>query len=112
MNPTGWRAWYTGGRVFDSATTLITDLPSDGVLVVIVYFAEEWAPGKPYRQIMMGNDTYHFTPSTGVFGHSDDDVETVLERYGTDTIVARGQWVTPQEMQHVTDLATAAEAAP
>lgn len=47
-----WRAYYTGGRRFANDRYLWADLPSQGVLGVVVF------KYKPYRDIVTGGDWY------------------------------------------------------
>jgi hypothetical protein len=109
MRAIGIRTWYVGGAVYDSHTTPVADFPRDGVLVVIVYFDQEYAPGLPYRQVMHGDDTYFYNPVTGVFGHNNDSIELTIQRYGIETIACRGMWDTPENYQAAVDAAMAAE---
>lgn len=49
----GWRAYYDGGRVFDSDNDLWHDIPQTGVLLVVVF--EE----PPYRWFIDSADWYY-----------------------------------------------------
>lgn len=59
MNAIGWRAWYAGGQIFDSANTTWEALPGTGLQVVMVYFDEKADETTPYRRIMHGDDFYY-----------------------------------------------------
>jgi hypothetical protein len=116
MNIIGARFYYTGGaeRSFSGPPTLakVAGWPGDGVQVGVLYFDAEVSPGVPYRQIMMGNDSYFYVPSTGVFGHGNESADEIRERYGADTIVWRGQWTTMAEINELSALAMSMEQAP
>lgn len=45
-----WRAWCSGGRLFDSSTVSWNDLPGGGCLGFVVY-----GDDKPYRDIVTGD---------------------------------------------------------
>lgn len=77
----------------------LADWPTDGAQVGVVFWDEEFQLGKPYRSIMMGNDSYFWVPSTGVIGHNDEPEESIRARYGEDTIVWRGKWTTPEDLR-------------
>jgi hypothetical protein len=109
----GVRGWYVGGVVIDTLTTPdLHDWPADGVLVLMLYFDNEAAPDVPYRQVMMGNDSYFHVPSSGVYGHSDESVAEIKSRYGDETIVLRGMWAAPAEYASVVAMAMATESWP
>jgi len=48
----GWRCWYDSGSVYDSTGTSWSELPNDGVLVVMLYRRDGT------RRVMSGNDYY------------------------------------------------------
>ena len=48
----GWKAWYTTDRFYTSAETRWDDLPSLGVLVIMLYFGER------IRRVMAGTEYY------------------------------------------------------
>jgi hypothetical protein len=110
---TGWRIWYDDGRVLSGAAPSdFTTLPRDGVQVVVLYFDEEAAPGVPLRQIALGHDWYFFNPVSGVHGHNSDSRESILERYGEETILLRGRWTTSEKLESYRVAAMAAEEHP
>jgi hypothetical protein len=103
----GVRGWFVGGLALDTLTTPdLRDWPSDGVLVLMLYLSDGG------RQVMMGNDTYFYAPSTGAYGHNNDTPESVRARYGPDAIVLRGMWASPEEFARVVAEAMAAEVWP
>jgi hypothetical protein len=109
----GARGWFVGGLVIDTLSTPdLRDWPADGVLVLMLYFDHEASPGKPYRQAMMGNDSYFHVPSTGVYGHNDESVSEIKSRYGDETIVMRGMWASPAEYVSTVEAAMSAEVWP
>lgn len=88
--PVGIRAWYNGGRYFqiDSAhfRTDIPKLPPSGWLVTMVYFAEEYAPGYPYRLICQGTNNWIYNPAasdTWTFENTDENQNAARSRLGT-----------------------------
>jgi hypothetical protein len=98
---------YTGGeyRLANPYTPeAVVDWPIDGVQVGMIFFAGEWAEGKPYRQVVMGNDSYFFTPN-GIVGHSDETPAEIRSRYGLDTAVLRGRWTTANEIHALAQVA-------
>lgn len=99
MEIAGWRIWYTGGRVFDSLTTAVSALPTTGVLVALLYFAAEYAPGLPYRGILKGNDRYWYDPATGLWGQSDETVQQIKRRLGNQVYVWTGSWADTAEFR-------------
>lgn len=106
-------AWYASGATHHAHSPQdLNAWPNDGVLIIVLYDTREITPGRHYRQVLMGNDTYFFVPHSGVFGHNDDPAETVRARYGSDTLVWRGMWTTNSDFQRVIDDAMSAEAVP
>jgi hypothetical protein len=83
-------------RFFHGPFTLdtIAGWPTDGIQVGMIFWGEEYAPGKPHRTVMMGNDSYFYVPSTGVIGHSDESAGQIRQRYGNDALIWRGKWTT------------------
>lgn len=49
----GWRAWFADGRVFQSTTHGIDDLPREGLEIVVVYLADG------YREILHGEYLFY-----------------------------------------------------
>ena len=58
MTPAGWRTFYDG-QEFNSRTHRPDQLP-DGIVSVMVYYQEQYVPGKPYRDTVSGGDWYYF----------------------------------------------------
>ena len=56
----GWRAWYSGGRVFDSHSTRWVDLPSAEVLGVMIYEETMTPKGTPTRRCLINSDWYWY----------------------------------------------------
>ena len=56
---TGWRAWFAGGQSFNSKEHDVSSLPTDGVLVIMLFFDKG-------RRVLHGTDWY-FTTSSGVW---------------------------------------------
>lgn len=50
----GWRAYYTRERVFSSVEYSWRELPSQGILGIVVFHE------KPYRSLIYGGDWYFF----------------------------------------------------
>jgi hypothetical protein len=87
----------------------VQDWPLDGAQIGIVFYDQEHAPGLPYRAFLMGNDSYFLVPETGVLGHSDETVEEIRTRYGQETVVWRGMWVTAERFHAMIDTAHACD---
>jgi hypothetical protein len=64
MIPVAWKCWYANGDTFSSQMATVSALPSKGVVVIMVYYDEEFAPGFPYREILQGWERYVFVPPT------------------------------------------------
>lgn len=93
---TEWRAWYTDGRVFDSRSHAWRDIPLDGMLVLVVYYDEEDAHGRPKRKIFDHEDWYFHEPGTDLFGTVRGPVDEHLPRY-PGAVFKRGKWTTEEE---------------
>ncbi len=67
----GWRAYYSGQRVFVSTTTAWADLPSTGVLFIVLYEAGEWdeSKHKHYRRLIVGGDWYYYDADLDEYGY-------------------------------------------
>ena len=100
MNVTGWRAWYVGGRVYDSKTTAWADLPDDGVIQIYLYMDRRDKTSRmPYRRGMAGSDYYWHVPGESVYGCCDASEMTpgqIAERY-PGALIKRGRWVSQKE---------------
>ena len=89
----GWRAWYTGGRVYDSASCSWEDLPELGVLVILLYCRERHRSRR-----LSGRSLYWREPTEDgfIYGH-DDAADAILpegaERKGW---LKRGEYVTEE----------------
>lgn len=106
----GWRAWYTGGRVFSSNETAWRDLPDDGVLVVRVYLNDKTS------RLMSGADYYFKTVDEsgeqpiygqGVF-NPQETMQELAARY-PGVAVKRGRWTTDGGMHWADSESIAAE---
>lgn len=98
----GWRAWYVGRRVFDSDATEWTGLPDDGVLIVILRFANG------HRQIMSGDDWYFHDAGADVWGHNSDPLEDNAARYPNASF-KRGRWESFEEYERAMNEALTSE---
>ncbi len=94
----GWRAWFTSGRVFDSAAVAWADLPDDGFVVGMVYYDDGTS------RIVAGGDFYFAVGDS--IAYNDDPPEVTLGRYPGIAIV-RGQWVPDAEYVALTATALA-----
>lgn len=60
MTPMGWRVWFADFATMQSTTQTLEDVSRRALAVPVVYamiyFAEEWTPGKPYREDRSGGD--------------------------------------------------------
>lgn len=103
----GWRAWYTGGRVYSSAETCWEDLPANGVLVVLAYERT-----RPYRRLLSGASLYwrNADGSFDQWGYSPSVADDPPEFDGVR--VKGGDWTTTAEWQWVLGEAMAAVEAP
>jgi hypothetical protein len=75
-NVAGWRAFYTGGATADSKTSSLLTAPATGVQALMVYQKDEYVPGKPYRRIYQGYDSY-VVDGTALLGSVAADYEAV-----------------------------------
>ena len=83
----GWRVWYDDGKIYVSKTHRWTDVPWDGLMVKIIYYANGT------KQIQHGMDWY------GVAEHAEGEIhfstmdspETVKKRY-KNPIMKQGRW--------------------
>ena len=53
-----WRAWYADGQVYDSVGTAPDALPRTGLVCLMEYETEDYAPGRPYRRLVQQGDWY------------------------------------------------------
>jgi hypothetical protein len=83
----GWRAFYDGGRVFDSRETEWKDMPYDGVQVIVAYLERG-------ERIISGHD-YYFKLGNLIGGNS-DSLSTIRKRY-PGASVKRGRWVSDED---------------
>ena len=94
-----WRAWYTGERVYDSASCRWEDLPAEGVLVVLLYEREP-----QHSRRMSGRTLYwlHHAPHGDIYACDD----TADARIPEGAMVKEGRWTTEEEMVWAADEAT------
>lgn len=98
----GWRAWYAGGRTFSSDETDWTDLPDDGVLGAMVYYADRSPGGVPYRRIVSGGDWYHLVDGEPACTATHDEWgEWVDPPDAPDAELKRGRGVHDEEFEAV-----------
>lgn len=57
----GHRIWFADGKVLDSKALSWKDMPKEGVLVIMVYYAELTPAGKPFRRVIYSHDFYSKT---------------------------------------------------
>lgn len=74
----GWRAYYADGATYDSRNTDWADLPSAGIVGVIVFYND------PYRHIIDGGDWFYLDET----GHPEC----------SDTHDEWGEWVDPPDV--------------
>jgi len=103
----GWRAWYTGGRTFDSTTTRWPDLPTEGALVFVLY-----SRTRPYRRVMVGVSLYWHDPVSQVYGCDNAADAIIPDKLRDGGWVKRGKWVADAEFRPVVDEAMDAKDAP
>jgi len=85
----GWRAWYSGGRKFDSATTAWKSLPEKGVIGFVLYQRE-----KQRRRIMTGVTLYWQSDDLFCCDNTEDaDIPEGLDS----SRIKRGKWVSDEE---------------
>lgn len=100
----GWRAWYAGGRKFDSGTTCWEDLPAEGVLIFVLYQRER----RRCRR-MLGVTLYW--KDSDIYACDDTNDANIREDLPANC-VKRGKWVTDGEMGLAQEEARAAIEAP
>lgn len=106
----GWRVWYRadtiGGSQFDSASTNWEDLPSTGVLQLVVYFQN----GK--RLLLQGKD-YYWQEVGG-----DGELMICAENHASailpadESVIKRGKWTSTSEMDRAHLAAVESKEAP
>lgn len=108
MNVEGWRAYYTDGRAFDSATHDWVDLPDDGLLVLVIYY-DRWSGDGTVQQRMTldGDDHYFHVPGTELFGCNNDPIEEIERRF-PGAVVKRGKWTEATEFYYTKERARSA----
>lgn len=109
MTPCSWRAWYTGGRQFDSTTTAWEDLPAEGLLRVNVYYRT-----RPYYKRLHGRSLYwlEYTDHGPVYCYDDTADAIISEEARENNRVKRGKWIADAEWERIRLLADAAVTAP
>lgn len=70
-----WRAWYPD-EVYASNEIEWSDLPNEGVQVIVLFYDEWTADGQVrYRKLLDGDDYYWHVPGTDEFGSDMDPAE-------------------------------------
>lgn len=129
LKPTrGWRAFY-GPRLWRCGATLdeARRLP-DGILVVVAYEVEDYAPGRPYRRVLAGSDWYFWVEDSagsllvGSLVDFSSKASSVrrdhwlsnakILRAFPDAIVKRGVWASGEEYEAARQVALKALSAP
>jgi hypothetical protein len=89
-----FKAWYTDGRVFEGSDPASwASLPSDGVLLVVVYFEDNT------RRMCIGDDYYGaFTAKDGYWTIIHNSHTDNAERY-PDVVWKRGCWASEAELR-------------
>lgn len=100
----GWRAWYTGGRKFDSSTSRWEDLPPEGVLLFCLYQRE-----RKRRRLMLGVTLYW---KDGEIYACDNTADADIRPDLPAECIKRGKWATDAEYQTALGEAAAAQDAP
>ena len=85
----GWRAWYTGGRQFDSGSTLWEELPAVGVLYIVLYNRT-----RPYRRMMSSVTLYW---KDGDMYCCDNTADARIREELPRNCIKEGRWTTDQE---------------
>ena len=91
----GWRAWYAGGRVYDSTQMEWSELPEHGVLIVILYYKTRW-----YSRTMSGSSIYwrEDTPQGPIYAHNEAADAIISAEARERNYVKFGKWVTDEEL--------------
>lgn len=85
----GWRVWYKDQSTYDSQSWDWSDIPSTGIIAVVVFEEYDYKPDHPYRTILSGNDWYyelfgeiHGVPSGdwGTWAEKPDISESLIKR--------------------------------
>lgn len=95
-----WRAWTESG-CFDSSEHEFEDLPDDGILFIMVYYANE--KGRIVRRQLSGDDWYFCQRKPGradLIGSNRHDPESTARRY-PGCIIKRGKWTDDLTFQEV-----------
>lgn len=101
----GWRAWYTGGRTYDSDTTRWEDLPADGFLAARYYYRT-----KAHGKYASGSDLYW--KDGEIYAHDSVASARIRDELWQLGMVKKGIWVTDQEMADAREAMVAAVEAP
>lgn len=88
-----WQVWYDDKSIHRSQTTAWSDLPKDGVLVVMLYFSDGT------RRVMSGAD-YYFQQAD-IFGCSTNETEEEVRRRYSGAEIIRGKWTDDATMDWV-----------
>jgi hypothetical protein len=101
MDVVGWAIYYIDESVITSEKYAPEDLLTieggkylDGALCRVVYFTPKVkSSGHYHRDMQARRDFYFFAPSPHgtIYGFNNDPRDEILERYGKDTILVRGQ---------------------
>lgn len=92
---TGWRAYFADGTIATSKTVRNwVDLPSDGMLGLVVFFDS----GKKRR--ITGGDYYHLNIAQGKYGMDRGDAAELALRY-PGAFLVRGIWTDDENMKRV-----------
>jgi hypothetical protein len=95
----GWKIWYTSGKTLSSLDDKWSNVPSDGVVSVAIFFTGFDPNGNPIRRIMSGHDWY-FSDGDQLFAHNSDELNTNRERYPGCTYL-RGKWTNDENYHNI-----------
>jgi hypothetical protein len=102
----GWRAWYSGGKEYNSKEHRWQELPSAGVLMFVLY-----QKTRPYRRVMVGVSFYWHVPDKDIYAC--DNAEDAQIPVDLDaSFIKRGEWVDDPQYNAALEKATATLLAP
>lgn len=92
MDMAGWRVWFADFTTMASTTHTLAQVEAHAqrapAVYCMIYFNEEWAPGKPYREDRSGGDVIELEHLTlpGVY-MPDAEFEAIKrDAYATETL--------------------------
>jgi hypothetical protein len=103
MEVLGYKITYTDGTVRKAPD--FNDLPNERIQIVMVFYVDEYAPGKHYRKMMDGCDWYYVDRLGELQGVRSED--TGIQTKPTGELSKSGEYTTDENFKKLTDAALA-----